>query len=83
MSSPDGKSNEPYRQLEESRGAELNVCARSMSSCHSSLENGTERSMELSSVVVIPDGTLHQCINSICRNTYDGFTYDSLLIAVF
>ncbi|KAH0946045.1 hypothetical protein HN011_000656 [Eciton burchellii] len=67
MSSPDGKSNEPYRQLEESRGAELNVCARSMSSCHSSLENGTERSMELSSVVVIPDDTftMVQAINAL------------------
>jgi len=58
MSDPDKKSNEPYRQLEESHGAELNVGAQSTSSCHMSLENDTERSMELSSVVVIPDGTL-------------------------
>lgn len=59
MSNPDRKSNEPYRELEESHGAELNVCAQSTSSCQTSLENGTERSMELSSVVVIPDGMLY------------------------
>lgn len=64
MSNSDKKSNEPYRQLEESQGAELNVCAQSTSNCHTSFENGTERSMELSSVVVIPDGTLYQVINN-------------------
>lgn len=55
MSEPDKQSSEPYRQLEESHGAELNVGAQGTSSCHTSLENGAERSMELSSVVVIPD----------------------------
>lgn len=59
MSNPDKKSNERYRQLEEIQGAELNVCAQTTSSCHTSFENGTERSMELSSVVVIPDGMLY------------------------
>lgn len=60
MSNPDKKSNERYRQLEELQGAELNICAQSTSSCHTSFENDrTERSMELSSVVVIPDGMLH------------------------
>lgn len=60
MSDPDKKCNELYRQLEESHGAELNIGAQRTSSCHTSLENATERSMELSSVVVIPDGTLCQ-----------------------
>jgi len=60
MSEPDKKSNEPYRQLEESHGAELNVGAQSTSSCPTSLENTIEGSMELSSVVVIPDGMLYQ-----------------------
>lgn len=52
---PDKKSNEPYRQLEELQGAELNFCDQSTSSCQTNFENATERSMELSSVVVIPD----------------------------
>lgn len=55
MSNSDKKSNEPYRQLDELQGSELNVCAQSTSSCYTNFENGTERSMELSSVVVIPD----------------------------
>lgn len=59
MSNPDKKSNEPYHQLEELHGAELNVSAQSTSNYHMSFENGTERSMELSSVVVIPDGMLY------------------------
>ncbi|KAM0733486.1 Synaptic vesicle 2-related protein [Formica fusca] len=67
MSNPDKKSNERYRQLEEIQGAELNVCAQTTSSCHTSFENGTERSMELSSVVVIPDDTFTvvQAINML------------------
>ena len=59
MSEPDKKSNEPYRQLEESHGAEVNVGVQNTSSCPTSL-NAIEGSMELSSVVVIPDGMLHQ-----------------------
>ncbi|KYQ59877.1 Synaptic vesicle 2-related protein [Trachymyrmex zeteki] len=67
MSEPDKKSNEPYRQLEESHGAELNVGAQSTSSCPTSLENATDGSMELSSVVVIPDDTFTvvQAINAL------------------
>jgi len=61
MSNPDKKSNEPYHQLEELYGAELNHSAQSTSNYnyHMSFENDTERSLELSSVVVIPDGMLY------------------------
>ncbi|XP_012225454.1 synaptic vesicle 2-related protein isoform X1 [Linepithema humile] len=67
MSNPDKKSNEPYHQLEELHGADLNVSAQSTSNLHMSFENGTERSMELSSVVVIPDDTFTvvQAINAL------------------
>ncbi|XP_029161746.1 synaptic vesicle 2-related protein-like isoform X2 [Nylanderia fulva] len=67
MSNSDKKSNEPYRQLDELQGSELNVGAQSTSSSHTNFENGTERSMELSSVVVIPDDTFTvvQAINAL------------------
>lgn len=48
------KSNEPYRELEEVRGSDLNT--EGTSRCNRSFVNGIDRSMELSSVVVIPDG---------------------------
>lgn len=71
MSNPDRKSNEPYRQLDELQGAELNVCAQSTSNYHINFENGTERSMELSSVVVIPDGMLQTASYKQHKNVYN------------
>lgn len=57
MSNQSQKSNEPYRELELC-GSELNVNAESTSRCNRNFGNSVECSMELSSVVVIPDGTL-------------------------
>lgn len=55
MSNQSQKSNEPYRELELC-GSELNVNAESTSRCNRNFGNSVECSMELSSVVVIPDG---------------------------
>ena len=58
MSNQPQKSNEPYRELEELRGSELNANPESTSRCDRNFGSSVERSMELSSVVVIPDGIL-------------------------
>lgn len=52
-------NNEPYQELKEFNGADLNVTAQSTSRQNANFENPTERSMELSSIVVIPDGMSH------------------------
>ncbi|KAG7208753.1 hypothetical protein KM043_014948 [Ampulex compressa] len=58
------KSNEPYRELDELHGSELNANAER---CSTSIANSADRSMELSSVVVIPDDTftVMQAINAL------------------
>lgn len=49
-------SNEPYHELGELRGSELNVNSGNASRCNRNFGNCSERSLELSSVAVIPDG---------------------------
>lgn len=56
MSNASQMSNEPYRELGELRGSELNVNSGNVSRCSRNFGNCIERSLELSSVVVIPDG---------------------------
>lgn len=58
MSNSSQTSNEPYRELGELRGSELNVNSENVSRCNRNFGNCVERSLELSSVVVIPDGKL-------------------------
>ena len=55
MSNPSRTSNEPYRELGELHGSELNINSESISRCSRNFGNSVEHSMELSSVV-IPDG---------------------------
>lgn len=54
MSNSSQISNEPYRELEELRGSELNINSENVSRC-----NRNCVALELSSVVVIPDGKLN------------------------
>lgn len=49
-------SNEPYRELKESRGSELNVNEQNPGRYNGNFEDNVDRSIELSSIVVIPDG---------------------------
>lgn len=51
------KCNKPYREL-ELHGSELNVNPERSSRCSRNFGNNVERSLELSSIVVIPDGIL-------------------------
>lgn len=57
MSNSSQISNEPYRELEELRGSELNINSENVSRCNRNFENCV--ALELSSVVVIPDGKLN------------------------
>lgn len=52
------KVSEPYQELEESRGAELNNAAPSSPGINS-CDYNVDRSMELASIAVIPDGKQH------------------------
>ncbi|OAD62967.1 Synaptic vesicle 2-related protein [Eufriesea mexicana] len=67
MSNSSQTSNEPYRELGELRGSELNVNSENVSRCNRNFGNCVERSLELSSVVVIPDDTFTviQAINAL------------------
>lgn len=58
MSNASQVSDEPYHELGELRGSELNVNSENVSRCNRNFRNCVERSLELSSVVVIPDGKL-------------------------
>lgn len=59
MSNASQVSNEPYHELGELRGSELNINSENVSRCSNrNFRNCVERSLELSSVVVIPDGIL-------------------------
>ncbi|XP_003699409.1 synaptic vesicle 2-related protein isoform X1 [Megachile rotundata] len=66
MSNQSQTSNEPYRELGELHGSELNINSESISRCNRNFGNCVEHSMELSSVV-IPDDTFTviQAINAL------------------
>ena len=55
------KSQEPYQELDEVRGAELNSAIGEPVGNGPPTDIGLDRSLELTSVPVIPDGTLHFC----------------------
>ncbi|XP_058791612.1 synaptic vesicle 2-related protein isoform X2 [Phymastichus coffea] len=59
------KSSEPYQELDEIRGAELNNVINSAVRNHMSSDFGLDRSLELTSVAVVPDDTftVSQAIN--------------------
>ncbi|KAK2585179.1 hypothetical protein KPH14_008677 [Odynerus spinipes] len=61
------KSNEPYRELKELHGSELNVKEQSAARYNGTFEDNVDRSIELSSIVVIPDDTFTviQAINEL------------------
>lgn len=56
MSNSSQISNEPYRELEELRGSELNINSENVSRCNRNFAIENCVALELSSVVVIPDG---------------------------
>ncbi|XP_043667471.1 synaptic vesicle 2-related protein [Vespula pensylvanica] len=60
-------SNEPYRELKESRGSELNGNEQNAGRYNGTFEDNVDRSIELSSIVVIPDDTFTviQAINEL------------------
>lgn len=50
------KSNESYNELKELHGSELNVSERNAARYNSTFEDNIDRTIEPSSIVVIPDG---------------------------
>lgn len=50
------KSSEPYQELDEVRGAELNNVVSSAVGNNVQYDLGLDRSLELTSVAVVPDG---------------------------
>jgi hypothetical protein len=50
------KSSEPYQELDEVRGAELNRVINTTVRNNMPSEIGLDRSLELTSVAVVPDG---------------------------
>ncbi|XP_066597777.1 synaptic vesicle 2-related protein isoform X2 [Prorops nasuta] len=63
----DEESSEPYQELDEFRGSELNVNTRTSIGNNTGFDNSIDRSLELSSVVVVPDDTftVMQAINAL------------------